>query len=214
MHEIFLTLFLTGALGLVVMTLMGRMHIGHSAHHISHTSHAPHIPHSSHATQHSTNHSSTNQRGNTLGGKESAGIHLVGLISPVLIFSILLASGGAGLILLKYLQSPWIVSSIAALIGILFYAFGISPLLRLIMNFESKPALTLAGTVASEAEVVSSFNEHGQGVVMLNIDGQTSRVLAHLDPSSTASVGEIRVGDKLVVTQINEKTNSCNVAKL
>jgi hypothetical protein len=135
------------------------------------------------------------------------------LFSPLTIFSFCLGVGATGL-LLGHLLSEW-ETAIAALVGgVVFYTAIVKPLWRLIFMFASKPAETLAGTVAREATAMSQFDARGRGVVRLTVDGQVIRVLAHLDRADREKGIKITPGDTLVVTNVDGAHNSCTVARL
>ena len=68
--------------------------------------------------------------------------------------------------------------------------------------------------MAREAEAQSSFDAGGKGLVRLTIDGQLVRILATLEADERPEAPTIRPGDKLTVTSVDGKTNSCRVARL
>nr|WP_309693211.1 hypothetical protein [Armatimonas sp.] len=128
---------------------------------------------------------------------------LIGLLSPLALFSLCMGAGAAGMI-----TGHWWW---AALGGIAFWKLVIEPLQELLLRFASEPATNLEGARATEATVQSRFNAAGQGMVSLTVDGQLRRVLAQLaegDPSA------IKIGEKVVVVEVDTKHNTCRVASL
>lgn len=122
---------------------------------------------------------------------------------------------GATGLLLRDMRLPPVWVLVAALAGgMLFYGLVIRPLWSFIFRFASTPSQALAGAVAQEAEAQSAFDASGKGLVRLTIDGQLVRVLATLEADERQEAPSIRPGDKLTVTSVDGKTNSCRVARL
>ncbi len=128
---------------------------------------------------------------------------LLGVFSPLGIFSLCLGAGAAGM-----LTNHWWW---AVLGGFLFWKLVIEPLQELLLRFASDPAKNLEGARASEAIALSRFDVSGQGMVSLTVDGQVRRVLAKL---SEGEPREIAIGEKLVVVDVDTKRNTCRVACL
>ena len=77
------------------------------------------------------------------------------------------------------LGGPFLVA--AALVGaVVFERAIVSPLWNLTMRFASTPASTLESAVTDEATAVTSFDQNGQGIVSLEVDGQVVQILATL----------------------------------
>ena len=191
-YQICSTLLMIGVLGLLAQVFLGSAHIGHVGQH----AHAGHT------------HGGPRTEGN------QAASTLWALLSPLTLFSVCVGMGATGL-LMKHLHLPsaWVI--LAALVGgLFFYGLVIRPLWDLIFRFASTPSLALEGTVAREAEAQSSFDASGKGLVRLTIDGQVVRILATLEADERAEAPTIRLGDKLTVTSVDGKTNSCRVARL
>jgi hypothetical protein len=128
---------------------------------------------------------------------------LLGVFSPLGIFSLCLGAGAAGMLTNRWW---W-----AVLGGLLFWKLVIEPLQELLLRFASDPAKNLEGACATEAVTLSRFDASGQGMVRLTVDGQVRRVLAKLSEGEAA---EITVGEKLVVVDVDTKRNTCRVARL
>ncbi len=214
---IYETLLIIGALGLLAQLVLGFGH-GHgadhgSAHghaadhgghaHVGHWDHAGHGDHTGHAG-HGPGEQAEAARGPS---------PLWTLLSPLTIFSLCLGAGVTGLLVRPSL-SPVLTALAAAGGGAAFYGLIVRPLWTLVFRFASPPARALEGTLASSAEALTRFDERGQGLVRLNVDGQIVRVLAHLEPDERAEGAAIRPGDKLVVTGVDGRANTCRVSRL
>lgn len=185
---IYQILLAVGALGVLVLGLSG-FRGGRSGHGRGHR------------------HGKTQARGRGKGkGQADSGAFLdaiLGMFSPLGIFSLCLGAGAAGMVTQRW----W-----AALLGaLLFWKLVIEPLQELLLRFASEPAKNLEGSRATEATAQSRFDSHGQGMVSLTVDGQVRRVLATL---SEGEPREIAVGDKLVVVDVDTKRNTCRVTRL
>ena len=71
-------------------------------------------------------------------------------------------------------------------------------------------AATLSGALGQEATADSRFDEQGQGIVTLVVDGHLVRLLATLEGVHQS----VEAGEKLVVIEINTKRNRAKVTKL
>ena len=188
---IYQTLLATGALGVMAMGLTGlRGGRGHRAR--------------------------ARGRGRGRGKGRSSSAHslleaLVGLLSPMTLFSLSMGAGATGMALGKIVQEPWKLALLAIVIGFLFWKLAVEPLQELVFRFASEPAKNLEGAAATEARVESRFDEKGQGMVSITIDGQIRRVLAHFIDSDPRSVA---VGEKVIVIDVDTKRNTCRVARL
>jgi hypothetical protein len=210
------------------------LHVGHGAHN-GHGHVAPHLGHGAptpagHAPAHVSNHAQVDNGhvpgGNPAhahgqhngdpnnGGKASSLLApLWSLLSPLGIFSLCLGAGGAGIIARAYVANPWLVGLIALAGGAFFYRMLVRPLWNLILGFASKPAQSLAGTVAGEAEAVTRFDARGQGVVRVVMDGQIVQLLAHLEADDREKGVAVAAGEKLVVTSVDGQKNICRVTR-
>ena len=135
------------------------------------------------------------------------------VFSPMALFSLSLGGGATGMLLKTRL--PVLPTAILALIGgVAFYTLVVRPLLKLMRRFVSKPATTLAGIVAGEAVAQNRFDARGHGIVQVEIDEQVVRLLAYLEREDHAKGITVAPDDTLVVTKIDEATNTCHVTKL
>ncbi len=207
------TLLLIGILGLLAQVLLGGAHIGHLGHHggagHAHGGHAGH----GHAGQHGHGHQhgQAHHNGHSQGRGPSP---LWTLLSPLTFFSVCLGMGATGL-LLKHLHLRTGLVALAALLGgMVFYGLLIRPLWNVMFRFASTPSTALAGTVAKEAEALTRFDATGKGLVRVTIDGQIVRILATLEADDRTEAPVIHPGDRLTVTSVDGRTNSCRVARL
>ena len=135
------------------------------------------------------------------------------LLSPLPIFSLFVGIGATGLLLRPYDLRIRVVALAALAGGLVFYGLIIQPLWGLVFRFASTPSRALEGMIAGEAEAISHFDPNGKGLVQLTIDGQLVRILAILELGSSAEE-EVMPGDKLIVTSVDGRTNSCHVTRL
>ena len=134
------------------------------------------------------------------------------LISPVDIFAFCLGAGATGLVLESVINQKWLI--VAVVTGALLMRYGImQPIMNFILGFASKPSDGLEGLIAAEAQVVSSFNKEGKGLVQLELDGQIRQVLAQLDFPEIPNATLIARGDHLIVLDVDPKRNTCVVSR-
>ncbi|MBC8139136.1 MAG: hypothetical protein H8F28_24955 [Fibrella sp.] len=232
-EAVYQTLFWIGTLGVVAMGAMGAMHGshghghshsadgGHGGHGLSgHQADGAHHAGAHHATGHhaeahghghGNHHDATHQEG--AGNAAGAMITILGYLSPMTLFSVSLGAGATGLLLGERLTVV-LTAALAILAGLLFFGFVVRPAMRFIQGFASKPATNLAGTIATEAFAQNRFDAQGRGIVRLSLDGESVRLLAYLEPEDHARGVVVAPGEKLLVTRIDEGTNTCHVTKL
>ena len=232
------TLLLIGAVGLLAQTVLGMAghggHGGHSHGHGGDHGHGidfemphGHLGHAGPAGHHGApapaaaghSHGAGQVQAQVHGGhgpsvQQRAGTALWTLFSPLTIFSLCLGAGATGILARYYIQLPFLVALAAVIGGILFYSGIVKPLWGLIFKFASNPAETLSGAVAREATATGRFNADGQGIVQITVDGEFVRLLARLEPEDRDRGITVLSGDKLVVTSVDEKRNSCCVTRL
>jgi len=190
-YQLCSTLLLIGVLGLLAQALLGGGHAGHA--HGGHTAH---------------------HGGGVRGGGRRGQSLLWSLLSPLAFFSLCIGMGATGLLLKHLHLHPAAVAGAAFTGGIVFYGLLIRPLWGLIFQFASTPSKALEGTLAREAEALTPFDTSGKGLVRLNVDGQFVRILATLEPDERGESTIVRPGDRLTVTSVDGRTNSCRVARL
>ncbi len=200
---IYTTLFLIGLVGMAAQALLGLGGHGHAGH--------GHAGHGHHHAGAGRGPNAGAGRGPNVGAR--VGNLLLSLLSPLTVFSLCLGVGAAGL-LLRPAHLPRPEQLAAALLGgLVFYALLVRPVWNFVFKFASAPAKALEGAVAGTAEALTRFDAGGKGLVRLNVDGQTVRVLAYLEPQEQAEAA-VRPGDQLTVVSVDGHANTCRVVKL
>ncbi len=195
---------LTGTVGLGVMALGGVSH-GGAGGHAGHAGHVGHAGGDAGAAGHA--HAGTAQAHH--GSGHEAGFQLQSLLSPRLLFSVLVGFGAGGL-LASSLDAPWRAAA-AVLAAVLFESLVFGPLWRLLFRFESTPAVTLESSIEDEARAVMGFDASGSGLVALDVDGQVVQLLATLSADDRARGVRVRQGDVLRVESVDAARNRCTV---
>jgi hypothetical protein len=96
--------------------------------------------------------------------------------------------------------------------GILFERVLVAPLWRWLFRFASNPAVTLESSLMSEARATSGFDDNGQGLVAVEVDGQIVQCLGTLRPDDMALGVRVRAGDVLQVEEVDAGRNRCTVS--
>ncbi len=135
------------------------------------------------------------------------------ITSPRFLFSLMLGFGATGAMLHAVLPSPLLLGA-AAVGAVAFERFLVTPLWNFAMRFASRPASTLESAVTDEAVAVSSFDDNGQGIVSLEVDGQVLQILATLQPQDRVLGGRVRAGQRLRIDEVNAAKQSCTVSIL
>lgn len=136
---------------------------------------------------------------------------ILALSSPLVLFSVLLGLGTVGM-LTRHLFAGWLRFAIALGGGLLFEWLIVTPLWNFAMRFASKPALTLESAIASEATAVTSFDDHGQGIVRVELDGQIVQLLATLSSGERERGVKVRAGEQVRIEDIDPERNHCTVS--
>jgi hypothetical protein len=222
---VFEMLLLIGAVGMVLMTVLGVSrgvghiggHSGHALGHVHTTAHVQPLGHGAHA--HGVHQGPTPQnqtsplhvQGNLLGLHANRSFFSY-LPTPIDILSMCVGAGLTGILLRHILASPllWI----AVIAGALVFDLAIvRPIFSALLNFASKPSAGLEGMVALDAEAVSRFDESGRGIVRVNMEGLVVQLLAHLEPDEVGHGAVVQKGDRVIVTEVNAKSNTCRVSR-
>lgn len=200
-----------GTTGLVVMAVLGfGHHGGDHAHHGGANGHAGHAGHGHAGHGHAGDHggdASGHDTGNTGGGFS----HLLALLSPRLLFSVLVGVGATGLLADPLLAEPF-TALIAVAGGFFFERYLVGPVWKFLFRFESRPATMLESAVMEDAHATMDFDAQGQGLVRIELDGQIVQLLGTLIPEERASARRIRRGDLLRVEDIDAARNRCTVS--
>ena len=102
----------------------------------------------------------------------------------------------------------------AALVtGILFERFVVAPIWNFAFRFVSTPALTLESGVNDEATAVTSFDENGQGLIAVELDGQVVQLLGTLQPTTARLRRQGRAGRALRIEEVDAARNRCTVSR-
>ena len=177
-----------GASGHSLGLVRGHAHAGHGAH--THGSHAGHTH---------------------TGAAAGRAFWLV--TSPRFLFSLMLGFGATGAMLHAVLPAPLLLGA-AAVGAVAFERLLVTPLWNLTMRFASRPAATLESAVADEAVAVSAFDDNGQGIVSLELDGQVLQILATLQPQDRVLGARVRAGQRLRIDDVNAERQTCTVSLL
>jgi hypothetical protein len=194
----------TGAAGLVLMGVGGLAHGTHAGPaHAGHAHSGPsHVGHSFGAQA----------RGGGRGVRTSGtggGWRWTSLLSPRLLFSLLVGFGVGGLAAAS-LGEPLRMAA-AVLSGVVFEAALVGPLWRFLFRFESREALTLESAIEDEGRAVTGFDANGNGLVAVDVDGQVVQLLATLAPDERARGVRIRSGDPVRIAEVDAARGRCTV---
>lgn len=195
---------LLGALGLLGMSLTGMGRHGHAGH--AHPGHAHTTPHAHDAAANSA----ATRTAHAAGGSLTSRL-LWSLMSPRVLFTVLLGAGATGL-LLRHALGAGLLAGAAVAGGVIFEAALVRPVWNASMRFASHPALTLESCVTDPATAVTSFDAHGQGVVAVELDGQMVQVLATLLPAERAAGATVHAGDRVHIAAVDADHNRCTVS--
>ena len=223
----FFTLFVIGAVGFLTMAVLSFGHFGglrgghHSLSPGAHPNNALAGGHSAQLGQATPAHSGTAQTGHspsqhtpapTKGG--DAKISRFGWLmpTPIDISALCLGFGAAGIILGHTLAGPALITA-AAVFALAYNLLLIRPAMNFVMKFVSRESKGLEGSVASEAEAVVHFDDHGRGIVRLTLDGQIIQLLATLEPTELARGVTVAKGDKVFILEVDAARNTCRVSR-
>ncbi len=105
-------------------------------------------------------------------------------------------------------------TGLIALLGAAGFQYGIvKPIWNTIFRFASRPAGNLEACLLQEVEAATAFNERGEGLVRVVIDGREEDILARLVPEERMSGVRVRRGEKLLIEVVDPHTNSCQVSR-
>jgi hypothetical protein len=210
--DLYVWSLLLGVVGLGAMAFTGLGSRGHSGGSHGHGGgrghgHAGH-GHAGHGHAHSHGHGHA-QSGGHLAGIASRSFWTI--TSPRYQFSLALGFGTAGELLRPVLGGPLLVVA-AALGAIVFERAIVSPLWNFTMRFASTPASTLESAITDEATAVTAFDQNGQGIVSLEVDGQVVQILATLRADDRMLPTRVRAGQRVRIEDVNVAKNSCTVS--
>jgi len=216
--SLYLFSLVVGTAGLVLMALTGVARLGHSPHHAGasgHAGHGGHGPggHAGHTAGSRGLHlppASPAKAARASGsGSRSLSAALWSLTSPRTLFSLGVGFGAVGLILRPLLPAPLVVAGALAGAGAFEFVL-LRPLWNWLLRFESTPALTLESAIYDEARAITGFDERGQGMIALELDGHMVQLLATLLPEDQNH--DVRSGDLVRIEEVDSKRNRCVVS--
>lgn len=186
--DLYLVSLATGAVGLGIMGIGGLSHGSHAGH--SHSGHG---------------HSARGHGGHS----HSASSRWTSLLSPRVLFSLLVGFGAAGIVSAP-LGEP--LQFGAGLLGAaIFESAIVGPLWRFLFRFESRAASTLESSIEDEARAVTGFDANGCGLVAVDVDGQVIQLLATLAADERARGIRIRSGDMVRIAEVDAARGRCTV---
>jgi len=209
-----------GGAGLAAMAALGVSHLGGAQHqpHAGHdatghaadgaSAHSVLMPGHAHGTQ---AHLPALRAGARAGTRGSIRPTLLSLVSPRVLFSVVLGFGITGL-LLRPLIGGVVLATAAVAGGVLLEAAVVRPIWNLLFRFASTPAASLEGSLLSEATATSRFDANGQGIVALEVDGQMVQCLGTLRATDRELGVHVRSGDVLRVEDVDPARNRCTVS--
>ena len=226
--DLYIFCLLLGGAGLLAMAALGAGHLGgHGSSHAGHNGgghggngHAgdahgtdggslAHPGPLGHAAPHAISHSARGVRGHTSGSAVRS--MLLSLMSPRVLFSLLVGFGGIGW-LLEGILGGWVLLFIALLGGLAFELALIRPVWNFLFRFASNPAETLEGQLASLATAASGFDANGHGLVAIEVNGEIVQCLGTLrDDDRTLGI-RVHTGDQLRVESVDSARNRCTVS--
>jgi hypothetical protein len=205
--DLYLFAIIIGVVGLAAMAVGGLGRHGHGSGHGSGHGHGGHHGHGAGA-----GHAGHGGHGLSHGidGGRIAGW---ALMSPRLLFAALLGFGLAGFAL-RSLLGGTVLLLVAILAGIVVERLFVNPLWNFAMRFASNPALTLESATFSEGKVVSNFDQNGQGIIAVEVDGQVQQILATRYAGDLARGARVRAGQLVRVDEVDGARHRCTVSVL
>jgi hypothetical protein len=197
--DLYLVSLATGAIGLGAMAIGGLSHGGHD--NGGHAGHDAHVGHASHG-----HHGEHGEHG------ANAGWSWTSLLSPRLLFSVMVGFGAGGIAAAPLGEPFRLVAGLAA--GAAFEAFLVGPLWRFLFRFESRAAATLDSAIEDEARAVTGFDASGNGLVAVDVDGQIIQLLATLSADDRALGVRVRTGDLVRIAEIDSARGRCTVTAI
>lgn len=201
--DFYLTAFALGAVGLIAMAFSGLGRHGRGG------AHAPaahgqggHVGHAHGGHSHAGH-------GHTVNAPAPS--RFLSMMSPRVLFSVALGLGTAGLALRPILGGP-ILFAAALTAGIVFERFLVTPLWNFAFRFASTPALTLESAVSDEARAVTSFDANGQGLIAVELDGQSVQLLGTLQRADRDMHVRVPAGARLRIEEVDSARNRCIVS--
>ena len=208
-----------GGAGLGVMALSGLGHaISHSGSHadslraggqLTPHGHGPHL-HGARGSHAHARASHSTLRAGTFKGSIMQRVWV--LLSPRVVFSAFLGFGATGMALRSLSEGPrFLVAGVGA---VLLERLVVTPLWNFYMRFGSEPAVSLEGCIGDEARAVTHFDERGQGLIAVELDGRVIQLLGTLRPEDREAGTRVRAGDAVWIDDVDDVRNRCTVRPL
>jgi hypothetical protein len=203
-----------GGLGLVAMAVSGVGRHGHGGG-VRHggARHGPAHPHAGGARHQAG--PSAHQQGphgpHSPGAPRAARASLAYVLSPRVLFSLLVGAGASGLAAQTVLTEPF-VFGVAVAGGIAFERLLVTPVWNFLLKFASEPALSLESAIADEARAITGFDAEGHGMIAVELDGRVVQVLGTLRPEDRAAGIQVRAGDTVRIEEVDDRRNRCTVS--
>ena len=216
--NVYLSATVVGLLGLIGMAALGLAH-GHSPGGRSHGGHG-HGGNGSHGHNGRSSHSAAAREHHRASGDTGGSVlsSVLILTSPRLILSVILGFGLIGLLLSAFPLTSHLPTAmllgLAGAGGVAFNGLVVQPYWNALMNFQSRPALSLGSSGLESADAVTDFDHSGSGLVALEFEGEVRQLLATLDTAEQQRGLRVRRGDKLHIESIDEERNRCTVSSV
>ena len=207
--DLYLVSLATGAVGLGIMGIGGLSHGSHAGH--GHGGHGGHDVHAGHAGPAHAGHGHAAPGHDHGGGGQAGGWSWTSLLSPRLLFSLMVGFGAGG-IAAAPLGEPWQLGA-AFVAAAAFEMLLVGPMWRFLFRFESRAATTLDSAIDDEARAVTGFDASGCGLVAVDVDGQVIQLLATLAPDERARGVRIRSGDLVRIAEVDAARGRCTVTE-
>lgn len=124
-----------------------------------------------------------------------------------------MGAGAMGIVGRKVFHSETTAVILAIAGAILIDILFVRPMFGLLLRFASEPSSGLEGMISQLAEAATGFDAQGRGLIKLTLDGQTTQVLASLDPDELNAGIKVKKGDSLVVLEVDPTRNVCRVSR-
>ena len=206
---------------------VGHVHAGHGGAHVHHVGAGHHVGDGAHHAggHHGSHHvagmdgdggadghhSGDQHHQGDHGDGRSVGQWLLALLSPRVIFSVLVGLGATGLLAREWVGGP-LLFGLALAGGLAFEKLLVGPFWNFLFRFSSEPAHTLESAVFDTATAVTGFDGNGQGLVSIELDGQVVQLLATLRPEDRVAGHRVRRGDALLVEEVDGARGRCTVS--
>lgn len=134
-------------------------------------------------------------------------------LSPIDVMAMAMGAGALGIIGRKVFHNETTAALMAVAGAIIIDIAIVRPIFSVLLRFASSPSFGLEGTISQLAEAATAFDNRGRGLIKLTLDGQTSQVLATLEPGELSSGIQVKKGDSLVVLEVDATRNICRVSR-